>query len=146
MYPRLADWPPPNQEGTAVRESARLSVDNGQMSATNTPSPAPADAWVSMRHMQRAMVFMKAQGMACDELLQQGGLTHEQLADGDRMVPLSAVEAILSAAQRRHDDPLLGLRMADDIQPATLGALGFVLQACSTVGDLVDVLAFDGLV
>lgn len=99
-----------------------------------------------MRHMQRAMVFMKSEGMACDELLQQGGLTNEQLADGDRMVPLSAIEAILSAAQRQHDDPQLGLRMADDIQPATLGALGFVLQACSTVGDLVDVaVRFNGL-
>jgi AraC-like DNA-binding protein len=108
--------------------------------------PAPADAWVSMRHLQRAMVFMKSQGMPCDELLLLGNLTSEQLADGDKMVPLSTIETILSAAQRRYNDPMLGLRMADDIQPSTLGALGFVLQACATLGDLVDVaVRFNGL-
>jgi AraC-like DNA-binding protein len=118
----------------------------------NSPSshpaqhPAPADAWVSMRHVQHAMVFMKSTGMACDELLQEGGLSSEQLTDGDKMVPLPSVEAILGAMQRRHDDPLLGLRMAEDIQPATLGALGFVLQACSTLSDLLDVaIRFNGL-
>lgn len=100
-----------------------------------------------MRHVQRAVVFMTANGMDHHGLLDQGGLSTEQLTDVDREVPLQAIEAILDAAlQRYRYPPLMGLHMADDIQPATLGALGYVLQSCSTLGELVEVPArFNGL-
>lgn len=99
-----------------------------------------------MRHLQRALVFMKASGMDGDDLLLQGGLTRDQLEDGDKMVPLEAIEAILAAAQHRYEDPLLGLHMAEEVQPGTLGPLGFLLQACSTLSDLLDVaVRFNGL-
>lgn len=111
-----------------------------------TAPAAATSAWVSMRHLQRAMVYMKATGMDADDLLLQGGLTRDQLDDGDKMVPLDALEAILAAAQHRYEDPLLGLHMAEEMQPGTLGPLGFLLQACSTLSDLLDVaVRFNGL-
>ncbi len=115
--------------------------------ASAAPGQAAAgSSWVSMRHLQRAVVFMKASGMDCDDLLAQGGVTRDQLEDGDKMVPLDALEAVLAAAQHRYEDPLLGLHLAEEIQPGTLGPLGFLLQACGTLSDLLDVaVRFNGL-
>ena len=110
------------------------------------PTPDVAEAWMSMRHLQRAMVFMKAKDMDVAAVLAEGGISADQLTDGDRKVPLAVFEAILRAAQQRYPDPLMGLNMADQIQPGTLGTLGHVLQACSTLGDLIDVaIRFNGL-
>ncbi|RZI82356.1 MAG: AraC family transcriptional regulator [Rubrivivax sp.] len=104
------------------------------------------EAWVSMRHLQRATVFMKTAGLPFEEVLQRAGMSSAQLADGDAMVPLQTLEAIIEAIHRLEGDTLLGLRMADDIQPGTLGALGYLLQACSTLADLLDVaVRFNGL-
>lgn len=107
---------------------------------------APTEAWVSMRHLQRTLVFLRTAGLDVDDLLRQAGLTQDQIADGDAIVPLAVVEVLLAVFQDRHPDPFLGLHMAESVQPATLGALGFVLQACGTLGDLLDVaVRFNGL-
>lgn len=102
--------------------------------------------WISMRHAQLAMVFAKTHGMDIGDLLAESGLAREQLQDGDGTVSLQVVEAVLDALQKRYDDPLLGLRMAQEIQPATFGALGYIMQACSTFADLLDTgVRYNGL-
>jgi AraC-like DNA-binding protein len=99
-----------------------------------------------MRHVQRAVVYMDARGMDTDALLAMGGLKRDQVANGESMVPLEAIESVMQAMSQRHEDPLLGLHMAQDIQPATLGAMGLLLQACSTLSDLLGVAErFNGL-
>lgn len=120
------------------------------MFTMNTPQPvndqAPAEGWVSMRHLQRATVFAKAAGLGVDELLAHAGLAQSQLADTEQLVPLHAIEAMLNALQRQQGDRLFGLHMAANIQPSTLGAIGHILQACSTLADLVDVVVrYNGL-
>lgn len=99
-----------------------------------------------MRHLQRATVFAKGAGIGVDELLAQAGVDHAQLADADGVVPLRTIEAMLGTLQRQYSDPLFGLRMANEIQPTTLGAIGHILQACPTFADLVDVVTrYNGL-
>lgn len=117
------------------------------MNPAHLPTDPSTDAgWVSTRHLQRATVFAKGAGIGVDELLAHAGLGHEQLADADGVVPLRAIEAMLAALQRQYSDPLFGLRMANEIQPTTLGAIGHLLQACPTLGDLVDVVTrYNGL-
>ena len=39
-----------------------------------------------------------------------------------------------AAVSGRYADPLLGLHLAADIQPATYGAIGYLMQACTTFG------------
>lgn len=107
--------------------------------------PSGQDAWVSMRHVQRAVTYMNAAGMDVGGVLSLGGLSLAQLGDVDRKVPLTAIEAMLEADAWR-DDPLLGLHVAQEIQPGTLGTLGYVLQACNTLGELLEVVVrFNGL-
>jgi AraC-like DNA-binding protein len=113
---------------------------------TSPQESSAADAWVSMRHLQRATVFAKGAGIGVDELLAQAGLDHQQLADAEGVVSLRAIESMLGALQRRYSDPLFGLRLANEIQPSTLGAIGHILQACPTFADLIDVVVrFNGL-
>lgn len=112
----------------------------------HTDDGAPAPLWVSMRHLQRAAAFARGADMHIDDLLEASNLGADQLGAGDSTVPLETVEALLCGMQRRYPDPTLALRMAAAIQPSTLGALGYVMQACLTVADLLEVgTRFNGL-
>lgn len=117
------------------------------MNTPSLPLDAPTtDAWVSMRHLQRATVFAKGVGIGVDALLAQAGLDHQQLSDLDGVVSVGTIESMLGALQRQYSDPLFGLRLANEIQPSTLGAIGHILQACPTFADLVDVVVrYNGL-
>lgn len=75
-----------------------------------------------------------------DERLALAGLDDEHLADSDAKVPLRTIELLLATLQQDFADSLPGLHLAHHIQPAALGALGFILQACPTFADLIDVV------
>lgn len=112
-------------------------------------SPAvvgPALAWVSVRHLQHMVLRGREAGLPMDELLQEAGITPVQMAEAEGLVPLLAVELLLVHLSRRHAGVLLGLHLAQDIQPATFGVLGYILQSCSTLGEVLEVLVrYNGL-
>lgn len=106
----------------------------------------PALGWVSARHLQHVVARAEAAGVSMDALLAEGGLDKARLADADAAIPLSALEAMLSAITGRYDDPLMGLHLASDVQPATYGAIGYIMQACTTLADALDVVTrYNGL-
>lgn len=112
----------------------------------STPVSNPALGWISVRHLQHFIARGEAVGLPIQELLGEGGLSKATLADADGLVPLSAVETMLAVISRRYADPLLGLHLAANIQPATFGALGYVFQSCTTLADALDVLVrYNGL-
>lgn len=84
--------------------------------------------------------------MDADGLMAEVGLTPAQLADGDAKVPLRIPETLLRVYQSRYADRFPGLRLAEDVQPSTLGALGFLMQSCATLADLLEIsVRFNGL-
>lgn len=106
----------------------------------------PALGWISVRHLQHMIARGEAAGAKVEDILAEAGVGPAMLADADGPVPLAVIEALLAAAARRYADPLLGLHLAGDIQPATFGAIGFICQTCATFGDALDVVArFNGL-
>ncbi|HZR35355.1 MAG TPA: AraC family transcriptional regulator [Nevskia sp.] len=106
----------------------------------------PALGWVSARHLQHVVARAEAAGISMDALLAEGGLDKARLADADAAIPLSALEAMLAAVSGRYSDPLMGLHLASDIQPATYGAIGYIMQACTTLGDALEVVTrYNGL-
>lgn len=106
----------------------------------------PAQGWVSTRHLQHVMARAEAVGFHIDELLAEGGLDKGRLADADGLVPLQALENMLAAVSGRYADPLIGLHLASDIQPATYGAIGYLMQACTTLSDALEVVTrYNGL-
>lgn len=105
----------------------------------------PALGWVSARHLQHVVARAEAAGVRVDDLLAEGGLDRNRLTDADAAIPLLALEHMLAAA-RRYGDPLIGLHLAADIQPAAYGAIGYLMQACTSLGDVLDVLTrYNGL-
>jgi AraC-like DNA-binding protein len=106
----------------------------------------PALGWVSARHLQHVVARAEAAGVPMDELLAEGGLDKAQLADAEALIPVSAIEAMFAAVSSRYSDPLMGLHLAGDIQPATFGAIGYLMQACTTLGDALEVVTrYNGL-
>lgn len=102
--------------------------------------------WISARHLQHFVAKGTAAGFPVADLLAESGLSPAQWADADGQIPLQAMETLLSLVSQRYKDPLLGLYLAADIQPATFGVLGYVFQSCATVADMLDVmLRYNGL-
>ncbi len=106
----------------------------------------PALGWISVRHLQHIIARGEAAGLPMNELMDEVSLSRATLADADGLVPLTAVEAMLAVISRRYADPLMGLHLAADIQPATFGAIGYVFQSCTTLADALDVVVrYNGL-
>ncbi len=105
-----------------------------------------ASGWVSTRHFQHFIARGEAAGLSVDEMLDGVDVTKSVLEDADGIIPLTALESMLSAISSRYSDPLIGLHIASDIQPATFGAVGFISQVCATFCDVIDAISrYNGL-
>lgn len=102
--------------------------------------------WVSARHLQHIVARGESAGLGMAALLQQAGLHHGQLANSAGSIPVSALEQLLEHASQHYRDPLLGLHLATNIQPATFGVIGHLVQTCDRFGDVLDTLTrYNGL-
>lgn len=115
--------------------------------SSDPPDAVPADTpWISTRHLQRAVVYLTSRGADHATLLAEAGIVPESLHDGDGRVSLAAAERLLSVAQHQMGEPNLGIEMARSISPASFGVLGYLLQASSTLGDLLSsMVRYNGL-
>lgn len=105
-----------------------------------------APAWISARHLQHFVARGDAEGLPVEKWLAENGLSREVLSDGNGSVPLATLESLLAMISQHFNDPLLGMHLAKNIQPASLGVLGYVFQSCTTLADILDVLVrFNGL-
>lgn len=103
-------------------------------------------AWVSIRHLQRLVVYMASRGADCEAWLTQAGISPACLGDGDGRVSLAAIERLLAIALQSIEEPSMGIEMARSISPASFGVLGHLFQASSTLGDLMaSMVRFNGL-
>lgn len=76
--------------------------------------------------------YLQSKGVAPDEVLPRD----LDVGDANQLGRFSAeayCQLLIKAAERLHD-PLLGLHLGQTIQPAHLGALGYVLLACENLG------------
>src|SRR3546814_16997458 len=89
---------------------------------------ASALGWVSVRHLKHIIARGEAIGLRMDELIDEAGLARSRLADADGLIPVAVLEGMLTAFARRYYDPLLGLLLAAEIQPATFGVPGCISQ------------------
>ena len=113
------------------------------MTAPETNSTAH---WIAMRHLHRLMGFAQSSGHDRAALLDKVGLRPHQLMDADMRVPADVFETLFGMLEADGEAPFIGLDMAEDIPPSALGAMGFLLQSCGTLAELVDVTGrFRGL-
>lgn len=112
----------------------------------SAPTNNTALGWISIRHLQHFVARGQEAGLPVTEWLAGVGVSATNLNDGDGLMPLSTAEDLLTLVSRHLKEPLLGLHLAHNIQPANWGVLGYVFQASTTVADILDVLVrFNGL-
>ncbi len=105
-----------------------------------------AGGWISARHVQHIVTSGESVGLPMSRLLQEAGLARSAFADVDGQVPVSFMESLLAVSARHYADPLLGLHLAQQVQPATFGAIGYIAQACPRFSDVLAVVTrFNGL-
>lgn len=92
----------------------------------------PVQGMVPLTLVRVLSQYLQAQGVAQHEVLP----ADLNLDDADKLARFSAeayCQWLIKAAERLQD-PLLGLHLGQTIQPAHLGALGYVLLACENLG------------
>jgi AraC-like DNA-binding protein len=79
--------------------------------------------------------YLESKGIEPVELISDTVLLAEAKHLG--RYPMESFCQILIAAARRLDDPYLGLHLGQTVQPSYLGALGYVLLACGSLGEVL---------
>ena len=96
----------------------------------------PMHGLVPLTLVRVLALHLESRGMAAAEVL--GAALFKRLASRDEphfsRLPAEDYCALLLKAAERLQDPLLGLHLGQAIQPAHLGALGYVLLACENLG------------
>lgn len=106
----------------------------------------PVSEWISARHVQHLVTAGDSLSLPMDLLLSEVGLKRSAFADVDNQVPISYLEDLLIASAPYFSDPLMGLHLAQYVQPATFGAIGYIAQACPHFSDVLAILPrFNGL-
>lgn len=107
-----------------------------------SPLPARLPARLYERDVVPGMVPLTLVRVLSEHLQAQGVAPHEvlprdlDLGDANKLArfPAETYCQLLIQAAERLQDPLLGLHLGQRIQPAHLGALGYVLLACENLG------------
>lgn len=106
----------------------------------------PIQGWISARHVQHLVASGDNTGLPIDLLLEEAGLSRKDFANVDDHVSVAALERLLEVSAHYFSDPILGLHVAQEIQPATFGLLGYIAQACPRFSDvLAAVTRYNGL-
>lgn len=92
----------------------------------------PVQGMVPLTLVRVLRQYLRSQGVAPHEVLPPG--LNLDSADQLARLPAEAYCQWLIKAAERLRDPLLGLHLGQTIQPAHLGALGYVLLACENLG------------
>ncbi|WP_367084686.1 AraC family transcriptional regulator [Pseudomonas sp. HOU2] len=79
-------------------------------------------------------------GCDVDWLLQQTGLSREQLSDSIVRIPMRQLRALLELAALSSNLPHFGLLVGAAVRPGTYGVLGYVLMTSATLGESLNMI------
>lgn len=68
-------------------------------------------------------------------LLRRFGVTSAQIEDHYSLIPLAVYANLFEAAAEMLDDPALGFRLGSEIEPKSLGPMGFLMLSQPTIGE-----------
>ncbi|ALT77910.1 AraC family transcriptional regulator [Paucibacter sp. KCTC 42545] len=101
-------------------------------------SPAPSDALVHPTYARLLCVLVRSLGGDLDAVLDQAGLSWEQLSTREQMLDYRVVQALVSTALQVSQQPNLGLALGQMAQLSAHGAMGYAVVASR---DLAQALA-----
>jgi AraC-like DNA-binding protein len=92
----------------------------------------------SARGALDVLEYACTRGAERDELLRRMELGGLALADPDARLPLRCYYALLEAAAELLGDPHFGLAYVDQVEPAAIGAVGFLATTSRTLGESIE--------
>ncbi len=103
------------------------------------------DNWVAAPHLQHLARTAQANGLDVDQWLLQLGNNNPAIG-AEVTLPISMLEELLEQLDGRFPGYPFGLVMAENIQPAAFGVLGYLSQSCTRFADVLDLLVrYNGL-
>jgi AraC-like DNA-binding protein len=85
--------------------------------------------------------YLGRRGIVVEEVARALNLNVAELGKPDQRVPGSRVERLFEEAERRTQDPYVGLHMGESYHPGALNILGYVVLSCRSAAEVLDRLA-----
>jgi AraC-like DNA-binding protein len=85
--------------------------------------------------------YLGRSGVVVEDVARAIDLDIAELGKPDQRVPGSRVERLFEEAERRTQDPHVGLHMGESYHPGALNILGYVVLSCRSAADVLDRLA-----
>lgn len=97
------------------------------------------DAMQFQMSIIRDMIYGAAShGANFHQLCQKAGVTPKELNDSERMVDWEFSPHLWEYISDMTGDPLIGLHIGQEARPTGYGMIGYLLQACSTLGEAME--------
>jgi len=81
-----------------------------------------------------------ARGADFKKICQELGLDPQALNDSDKPVPFKPAAEVWNVVIDHTKDPLLGLHLGEELSPAILGMIGYLMQSSGTLHEAVNML------
>ncbi|MDC0663409.1 AraC family transcriptional regulator [Marinobacter sp. SS21] len=88
--------------------------------------------------VQQLLIVAEKQGLSREYLLAVMEMKPEELADPNQLIRTNYLERLLNAGLAFSQDELLGLHLAQYSRPEGFGVAGYILQACSTIREAIE--------
>ena len=95
----------------------------------------------SMAAVRQYLRLAEDDGLDVTELLHGAGIPPELADDDSGRISGWQFQKLINTMTALTDDPLLGLRSADFVQPGSYSILGYITMSCATLGEAVARIA-----
>lgn len=96
--------------------------------------------YITLSYMYGLFEYLKQENIPLAPVLAAIGLQEEELEDGDRLLPATAMETAFETAAVVAGDPLLGFHAGQCMRPGHLGMVGHMVLCCETADELLQLL------
>jgi len=97
--------------------------------------PVSSERTTSSRAFWPPLDFLKARGIAVDELITCTGYSERELREPDRRIPRQAVISMMRALREATNEPALGFAFAAFVKSETFDLLEYMARASATMRD-----------
>ncbi|HEY5823508.1 MAG TPA: AraC family transcriptional regulator ligand-binding domain-containing protein [Cyclobacteriaceae bacterium] len=104
-------------------------------------NPINYDMHAQMSILRDIIYGATARGADFKSVCEQLQLDPQHLNDSERLVPFEPAAKIWDVVLEQTKDPLLGLHLGEEISPAILGMIGYLMQSSSTLREAVITFA-----
>jgi hypothetical protein len=93
-------------------------------------------------HILRDIIYgISARGADIKEVCDELGIAPAQLKDAEQWASYKAAAEVWNVAIHHTDDPLIGLHLGEELTPAILGIIGYLMQSSTNLGEAFGMIS-----